>query len=921
MSISSSVDNKRAFFFLRNIGALIGLGYPLPTSKNLQSFTESYIASLELFKKSKNVPIEKTESQTWEILLKLTPEFYKKDLSHIFCAAIQVAPGSEEDAKQVFSCLQENQGIDLRQVYAGLYVHQLLEWMQNEVILLPLESTLFLLKIWRSFNSFTALDAKVWEELLSLPNWGDSQKETINAFKLKHDFLHKNSKYLQYVKLQSTDLRKSPLLPIKNKKENHKHYLNRYLLLLKAMQVLYQQESRREAIQLKNQKENLKKFFGSSAEILIPLFNSVSSKHEELSIEKNFFKIGSWEYHFLHNPKKISHAFFAWRAKNRIPFYKESMQSISNKLFTTLNFLTSTAENQKQLEKESGQFLSYQEMEKYLKERRDYTEEFEEGASNIELLGQEILDSLIEKQKEEPTQDQVALIEKNQRELIEEEEKFIASQNALKEPLVESSDSEVEESLQISLEQLPSLSFDLPIESATFDKIDTFLKTPAQVHGVLSKAVHSTLKQLKIYLLKINTLYELKVLQKEKVCEIHAHLVLATAAIEQIIQTVQDQRWNHVILGFRSVFIHCHFAVEQMLSLKILLEKKETATTHNLTHLAEKAEISITKERNAFLKDVAMHLWFCYPEDYQSFYPKNSYPKPFIFLKKLFYPYKAEGKLDVGMLKEALQLCFARYNQTIEFIVDISKSPKENLDRFLEKTKKVQQKILDRVTTNKDPNNFTETAILQKCNEVLKAFGPLNTPNFLLDFKERELLQRPLNTIKEYLQLMKRSLENAQKANVHSLQKFLQIEALANMDKLFKHLFRTIILLQTEEDNHSHNLSELFQLVENFYACDVVTEQDRLHLEKINLSITHHYLYKNSHVLLQKKYKKFFEMTYRFVPCSKKDLISMGKQIISYEELEVQKEKIHKELELSFDLFIKLLKPVVSELEQLSTFS
>ena len=923
MSTPTLESNKRAFLFLRNMGTLIDLGYPLPTLENLQSPTESYVASLELFKKSKSISTKKTEEQAWKILSKLNPEFSKYELRHIFCHAIQSDSGSKEDAEQVFSCLQESQGVNLKQAYAGLYAYQLLEWMQNEVTFLPLESTVFLLRVWQSFNNFTILETNTWEELLSLPNWSSSQKKVISNFKLKHDFLNKNNTYLQDIKLQSTGLRK-PSLSIKKKKENHKQYLNQYLLLLKSMQFLFQEEARREVTNLKKQSENLKKTLGPLEEILIPLFNIASSKHEEFSKEKSFFKTDSWEYHFLNSTKKISYKIFAWRAKKMLPLYQKGIKDIASNLSSTAEFLAPIMQNQKKLlltlEHGSEKFLACQAMEKQFKNQCDYVKGFEKDASNLELLGQKILHSFIEEQTEEPTQDQIALIEKNQRELIEEEEKFIASQSALKESSPELLDSEEEEVLPTSLEQSPTLSFDLLVESNVLDKIDISLKN-LQIDGILSKAIDRALKQLKTYLLEIDTLHELRVFQKEQAYEIHAHLVLATAAIEQIIQTIQDQRWDQVVLGFRSAFIHCHFAVEQMLSLSILLKKKETTATHNLICLAEKLGIHITEEKTAFLKDIAMHLWFCYPEDYRSFYPEKSYPKPFIFLQKLFDPYKAKGKLDVDVLKEAIQLCFTRYNQTIEFILDVSLAPKESLGGFLEKTKSVQQEILAKVVEGKKSNDFIETAILQKCNQAIEILSPLSASHFLLDFKGKELLQKPLNTIKEYLQLMKISLESSQQPTVHSLQQFLQIETLANMDKLFKHLFRTIILLQTEEDNHSHNLSELFYLVKDFYTDDVVKEQHRINLKEINLSITHHYLHKNSSALLQKRYKKFFETAYRLAPYAKEDSISTGKKDIHYKELEEQKEKIHKEIELSFDLFIKLLRPVVSELEQLSTFS
>lgn len=534
-----------------------------------------------------------------------------------------------------------------------------------------------------------------------------------------------------------------------------------------------------------------------------------------------------------------------------------------------------------------------------------------------------LLGSFIKQQKEEPTEDQIALIEKNQRELIEEEEKANSSQEKSPSFLVSSDiDREAEEFLQVFPDnQLTNTALlNEPVYSLA--EMDAFLESPNQVNGFLSKAINGILKQLKSHLLKIQTDLpsELKALQNKKIYEIHAQLVLATAALEQIIQAIQDQRWNHVVLGFRSTFIHCHFAVEQMLSLEILCKRGKITTTHNLSQLEEEAGISIHKfeQKNAFLRDIAMHLWFCYPGDYRSFYPKSDYPKPFILLERLFHPYKdTSGKnLDVELLAEALQKCFTSYCQTIEFIAQVSSSFSQDLDGFLEKIKEIQQKIQIKIHEKSPSKHLIESSILQKCKQILHTFEKINIP----DFEDKYLLEPPLNTIKEYLQLMKLSLESSPESNTHSLQKFLHMEVLANMDKLFKHLFRTIILLQTGEDNHSHNLLMLFQLVENFYAKDLLKDEDKAILKKINLKITHHYLYKDSHASLQKKYINFFDKSYKLAICSEGYSTHVGKEDVSYQGLEKQKEMIYAELELALNLFHKLLIPLGSEFEELNVF-
>ena len=135
-------------------------------------------------------------------------------------------------------------------------------------------------------------------------------------------------------------------------------------------------------------------------------------------------------------------------------------------------------------------------------------------------------------------------------------------------------------------------------------------------------------------------------------------------------------------------------------------------------------------------------------------------------------------------------------------------------------------------------------------------------------------------------------------------------------------MFRTIIFLQTGENNYSHNLLALLQLTRNFYQKGLITEKDKLDLKDLNISITHHYLHKNSNVVLKREYKRVWNLAYRLNLLSERDLvlISKGKKI-SYKDLELKAEKVFKRIDAAFKLFIKLLKPVITEIEELNNFS
>lgn len=933
MSISSSIDSKKALLFLKNSVELNQF-----TVEILPNSLESWIKSLVdeslkdttyIFEKfikdqvQQRAFLEKNgSSQQWRLIFAMYPDFCQSSLESVFRTAIQGAPScSEEDVQQIYNCLKAYPGVDLHQIYTQHYKAEFLTWIQNQIYDLPPDSVLLILKIWRKFDQ--SID-QVWKKLLSLPDLNSAHIKELQVFQAKHSFVYKNYKSLQIIKLETTSPQKNIRISTSGK------YLSQYILLAKTLDALLTE---------------------------IAIF--YLEKKEKATFCVLGFQKGSWEYQLLNNPRKISPKILIWRAKNILPLYQEKLKPL-------IEFLDSKAESLKKYLQEAQQNISeleyileqiqegipvygssnikgmkevteakakrdktnkpipkeqietylknWKEKERFLQIELSNPIKFRENISHIEYLMKELSDSFqVRKTKPVITQNQIALIEKNQQELIKAECKSTPSQKKACAAPIKESDSDIEES---SSSVSKSITLNTPaLTEHSFTEIDAFLKDGGQVNGFLSKSIDGMLKQLKIHLLKTQVC-ELSVLQKEKIKEIHTHLVIATAALELTIQTIEDQRFDQVVLGFRSCLIHCHFAIEQMLSLKVLAKDGEMTITHNLIELAEKADLDRFAEQREFLKDIGIYLWFCYPEDYRSFYPKESaQPEPFIFLQKLSYLNK-EGKLDLKVLKQAVQLCFSMYSQTIDFIIKASSFPMENLPEFLEKIEEVQKQIQSKIGGKHSSKRFTndQTSLSNKCSQalgiLLQSVNKLeNNPNF-------EELLVPMNTIKRYLEFMQISLKIPQGA--HSLQEFIQVETMLNMDKLFKHVFRTIILIQTGSNSYSHNLSELLQLTEKFYNKDLLTPQDQLALKDLNLSITHHYLHKKSSASLKRDYEYIWNLAHRLNLLSAKDFILMSKgQKISYRDLRIKKEEIFKKLETAFDLFIKVLNPVIEEIERL----
>ena len=431
--------------------------------------------------------------------------------------------------------------------------------------------------------------------------------------------------------------------------------------------------------------------------------------------------------------------------------------------------------------------------------------------------------------------------------------------------------------------------------SPAMDKMQIYLDSREkrkQLNGCLSQSVEKHLQPAKSYLC-----------QTMQGKEVYDHVLLGASALEHLAQAIHDGRRDHVVLGFRSALIHCHFAIEQMLCRIILQQTGVYANSHNLVHLAEQLG-KITKKSKIFLEEVRVHLWFHYPEDYRLYFTHNkNTPKAFALLNVLSQP-----KISRENIQEAMNFSFEKYYQTLEFIENFLESPLQDTSGFINKMKLLQKQL----EKTGDPR-FKKCSIFPCIRKIQTVEELLNTLNELTHVKDLEegWLFAAFNTIKSYLQLMKISLETPQEASEHSLQKFLQVETLFNMDKLFKHLFRAISILRLGEDNRAHDLAEFFPLVGE------LSEEDKKLLKKINVNITHHYLHKSANAEWKEKYDDFLEHSRVLLSIDEGFSVFMNKREVSHETLQEMKKEIMPTISSSLDLLVKLVKPVVQELEKM----
>ena len=385
-------------------------------------------------------------------------------------------------------------------------------------------------------------------------------------------------------------------------------------------------------------------------------------------------------------------------------------------------------------------------------------------------------------------------------------------------------------------------------------------------------------------------------------------------------QAIHESRTDHVVLGFRSSLIHCHFTVEQILKQEIFQKTGKIEDSHNLTALANTLEANTQKpfseKDREFLEEIRVHLWFHYPGDYRLYFAhNNTTPKAFSLLKTLSQP-----GITKENVQETMEFAFEKYCQTLEFMIKLSGSPAQNAVELFKSNATELQKHLNAMDKKLKRLAVNTSSLISKMDRVLEKLTSLDQLIHMKDFEDGWLLAI-FDSIKNYLQLMKIALEAPQEATTHSLQKFIQVETLFNMDRLFKNLFRTVSFLRLGEDNRMHNLNRLYSVIQEFYA-EPLSKADRSLLKSINLGITHHYLHEKSHADLKSTYSHFLDKARALSSVSEEfPRVVTRSGVISVMDLQKELEEdgqIMQTMHKSLGLFIKLLHPVIGEMQEIN---
>ena len=139
---------------------------------------------------------------------------------------------------------------------------------------------------------------------------------------------------------------------------------------------------------------------------------------------------------------------------------------------------------------------------------------------------------------------------------------------------------------------------------------------------------------------------------------------------------------------------------------------------------------------------------------------------------------------------------------------------------------------------------------------------------------------------------------------------------MTNVDKLFKHLFRAVILLEGGEDNHLHTLTNLFPMVADFYKKDD-EHAIQSRLKEINLGISHHYLHiawNNSE--LYSIYNESLAQAYSLLNVSNEYTAVSKKINKSTQGFQENIGKINELVSRSLDLFMEFLEPTLDEVKK-----
>lgn len=478
---------------------------------------------------------------------------------------------------------------------------------------------------------------------------------------------------------------------------------------------------------------------------------------------------------------------------------------------------------------------------------------------------------------------------------------------------------------EISISSFSESSNSILEEVNSFNEINRYLTQlkegkNTQINGFLSQAIDSLLRPLKAHLLKTKAADDVNDLYKLQTKEVYDHLLLGTAGLELLVQAVYDQRTDHIALGFRAALLHCYYAMEQKLSQRIILETNKILDKvdqdHNLLHLAQTAKIADMKKWEQFLQEMTLHLAFSYPEDYRLFFQQEKEQKAFSLLDDLI-----SSKLDKKQIQEVIEFCFDMHGRSIAFITEVSSAQIEDQSKFLHVIQELKKQV---ITTLYEPSTkkiFLAQSVVQlkelnpvliKVQQILRTLHPLNAYAYEWDPK----IYKAIGTVQNYLKLMEISLEIPQNASFHSLQKFIRVETIANTDKLFKHLFRVVMLLENGEDNHQHTLTNLFTSVADFYQKD---NEQAIHsrLKEINLGISHHYLHiawNNSE--LHPIYNESLTQAYSLLNVSDEFTVVNKKIKRSAQGLQKNIDAINELVSRSLDLFIEFLEPTLEGIKK-----
>ena len=887
----------------------------------------------------------------------------------IFYAALLESTGT------TFSYLAKNQA-SLNQLYA----EQFFTWIQQEFKKIPSDYVLMLIDVWQGFSDLARLDKKKWEDLLSLDKWNGSQKSALKEFKSKYEFLS-NFSSLPFPVLEAGSISELDELPIldENIKDRCGLWSTSVDLLIESLHEVKKNSIpfrriknvlKSKDVVLKSKdigKEFIINFKGLVFSSVIGL-EKIQQEYDEILQRESFFfqkllremdkEIKELEEE-LHEVNKLVE-----NLKNKLrKDFKDKLVNLKGdrSLTELLNEISQREIHGDVVEQRMQNLLEmgkeYSELQKKSMEniaqmqcsRLEFIEEYEKAINSKYILPKNTISTVLFLSSW-----LIALLEKEEKKIdhlenarqiafedlikkTEDSYKKLSRKNPIKSlrKTSERSSSSIESFSIESEEDFDSTSCSSDVSTMdSFDEIkDTFevdafdemngylqqLKNGENppLNGILSRTLDGFLQKIQSHLLKTKAPAGLQVLHKQQTKEVWDHLLIGAAGLELLGQAIYDQRLDHVVLGFREALIHCHYAIEQMLySLIIrktnqLLDKADEG--HDLIKLAEKAQISDLKKWRKFLKEGTLHLAFSYPSDHQIFFHKNNNLEAFSLLQGLNKP-----NLSKKEIQKAVDFCFGMYCKSMSFIIEVSSAQIKDQLKFLEIIQSLKEQVIQRIhlpskTISINFKKDLDQPLISQVHKALNHLEPLDTYSHLED----QRTYAAIATIYSYLQLMKISLEIPQDSSKHSLQKFIKVEMIAHIDKLFKHLFRVVTLFQGGEDTHQHDIVKLFNSITGFYNKDAAAIKSiALQLKEINLMISHHYFHtRKSHTTLKLFYNKILKQAHSQIDILD-DEYSFPSKGKNCKQLKKNIDSTVKLVNSSFSLFLDLLEPTLSVIKE-----